>query len=525
MAGAGLMSSPTGPTGTLIPIECFIRNYWGKPLQLETPPKAALQTILVLGSTPQPQGWPFEAVAREVLSCRTAEEALQAVHAARPELVVVHETFPRNAALAFLQDIHRTASAPPVVVLAERPDVDEAILFVRHGAMDYVTANPTRATLERILRAARRPPEPEAHTKYFTPECPPGVPMVGRSKGMRKALKTITLVAESGCNPALVIGETGTGKELAARAIHAIRGGSNDNFVAVNCAALNANLLESELFGHVKGAFTGADGPKKGLFELAGTGSIFLDEVSEMPVELQAKLLRVLQERTFRRVGGTKTIPCRASILASSNRDLAAEVRAGRFRRDLYYRLAVFPIELPPLRDPRRRDDVPLLAEYFIKMCALPRKRPVRGLTEKARARLLAHDWPGNVRELRNVVERALIMETGHQIQPESLIIDGQNPSTDAESNGDHGQSALPVPENDFSLQTAERLFITRALRETGWQRTRAAALLGISRATLHAKLKRYKIRIPDESDAPASPTAASDVPSARSYRLSNMTV
>ncbi|MBL7139348.1 MAG: sigma-54-dependent Fis family transcriptional regulator [Planctomycetes bacterium] len=313
-------------------------------------PQATLQAVVALGSAPPSQACPFVAVARHVISSRTADEALLAVHAAHPELVVVRETFPREAALEFLQQLRTAAPGHPVVVLTDRPDVDEAIMFIRHGATDYVAATPVGDAMERVLRAARRSARPEGRPEYFAPECPADVPIVGRSEAMRQTLKTIALVAESGCNPALVVGETGTGKELAARAIHAIRGGSEDNFVAVNCAALNANLLESELFGHVKGAFTGADGPKKGLFELAGTGSILLDEVSEIPVELQAKLLRVLQDRTFRRVGGTETIPCRASILASSNRDLAAEVQAGRFRRDLYYRLAVFPVELPPLR-------------------------------------------------------------------------------------------------------------------------------------------------------------------------------
>jgi len=489
----------------------------------EALPKATLQAVVALGSAPRSPACPFETVAHEVISSRTADEALQAVRATRPELVVVRETFPREAALEFVRGIRLAAPGHPVVVLADRPDVDEAILFIRHGAMDYVAAKPTAEALDRVLRAARRSPLPAARPEYFAPECPAGVPMVGQSEGMRAALKTIALVAESGCNPALVVGETGTGKELAARAIHAVRGGSDDNFVAVNCAALNANLLESELFGHVKGAFTGADGPKKGLFELAGTGSIFLDEVSEIPVELQAKLLRVLQERTFRRVGGTETIPCRAGVIASSNRDLAAEAQAGRFRRDLYYRLAVFPLELPPLRSSGRRDDVPLLAEYFVEMCALPRKRRVQGLTEKARDRLRAHDWPGNVRELRNVIERALIMETANHIRPESLVIDGQGTPPTASENAADGKAALAVPENDFSLKTAERLFITRALRETGWQRTRAAALLGITRATLHSKLKRYKIRIPDGSEASGPSLAASENSSPRSSRLAKV--
>ena len=190
----------------------------------------------------------------------------------------------------------------------------------------------------------------------------------GKSEAMTGALKMIKIVAKSACNPVLVIGETGTGKELAAKAVHILRHGSSSKFVAVNCAALTANLLESELFGHVKGSFTSAESEKTGLFEVAENGSIFLDEISEMPLDLQAKLLRVIQEQTFRKVGGTKEIKCNATIIASSNRNLLREVEEGKFRKDLYYRLAVFPITLAPLRHPERKDDIALLAEYFLSL-------------------------------------------------------------------------------------------------------------------------------------------------------------
>ncbi|MBE3123725.1 MAG: sigma 54-interacting transcriptional regulator [Planctomycetes bacterium] len=318
--------------------------------------------------------------------------------------------------------------------------------------------------------------------------------IVGHSPGIRKALQTIRLVAASDLCPVLIIGETGTGKELAAQAVHVLRGGNPESFVAVNCAALTANLLESELFGHAKGAFTGADREKTGLFELAGDGTIFLDEISEMPMNLQAKLLRVVQEKKFRKVGGTKDITCRATIIASSNRQLAREAREGHFRPDLYYRLATFPIVLPPLGSEERRPDIPLLAEYFIETLGADRGTS-QTLSPEAAEFLMNHNWPGNVRELRNVIERALIIERGPEITPASLM-------TDLVERSDTPPDALAAAAGDFSLETAERLFITRALQETGWQRTRAAALLGITRATLHAKLKRYKITFPDASDA-----------------------
>jgi transcriptional regulator with PAS, ATPase and Fis domain len=240
----------------------------------------------------------------------------------------------------------------------------------------------------------------------------------------------------------------------------------------------------------VKGSFTGADRDKAGLFEQASDGTIFLDEISEMPLDLQAKLLRVLQERTFRRVGGTKDLHCNATIVASSNRDLAAEAKEGTFRKDLFYRLAVFPVKIPSLNSQRRRADIPLLAKYFVETSNITSRDDLMGLSETALDELTNHHWPGNVRELRNVVERAMIIEQTTEVTPASLIIHNED---DDELEDDRPRTS---PE-DFSLETAEREFIIRALKETGYQRTRAADLLGISRGTLQTKLKRYEIEVP----------------------------
>jgi transcriptional regulator with PAS, ATPase and Fis domain len=323
---------------------------------------------------------------------------------------------------------------------------------------------------------------------FFSEELASSVFMVGRSPAVVNALRMIRLVAGSQCNPILVVGETGTGKELAAKALHLLRH-PNDPLVAVNCAALTATLLESELFGHVKGAFTGADRDKTGLLELAGSGTLFLDEISEMPIDLQAKLLRVLQERTFRKVGGVKDIACSATIIASSNRNLKAEVQANRFRRDLYYRVNVSPIVLAPLRSPQRREDIRLLARYFLETSTICPEKPnkVTSLTRLALEALEKHDWPGNVRELRNVIDRAILLETTDKIGLNGIIIDATE-SAAASQNPAAGTCT------GFSLAKAERELISRALRETGWQKTRAAALLGITRATLYAKVKQYNI-------------------------------
>jgi transcriptional regulator with PAS, ATPase and Fis domain len=313
------------------------------------------------------------------------------------------------------------------------------------------------------------------------------VGFVGRSRSARECFKMIRLVAASRCNPILIVGETGTGKEVAARAFHALRHPAGP-FVDVNCAALTATLLESELFGHVRGAFTGADREKTGLLEAAGTGTIFLDEISEMPLELQAKLLRVLQERTFRKVGGVKDVTCQATIIATSNRDLREEVREKRFRQDLYYRLNVCPIRLASLRSPDRREDIPVLARYFLgtSMIRQDDKRAT-ALTQLALEALVRHDWPGNIRELRNVIDRALLLETTDKVGLNSIVIEAADEA--------RGPGMLGANLRDFSLEKAERELIARALQETDWQKTQAASLLGITRATLYAKVKQYNIQ------------------------------
>ncbi len=364
--------------------------------------------------------------------------------------------------------------------------------FIQFGAFDYLNARQDYVRLERIIKKiknkSKAPPKVNDTKTFFPDELAYSVSMVGSSRAILETLNMIKLVAASRCNPVLVVGETGTGKELAAKAVHSLRH-PNEQFVAVNCAALTANLLESELFGHVKGSFTGADREKTGLLELAGSGTLLLDEISEMPLDLQAKLLRVLQEKTFRKVGGVKNISCNATIIASSNRNLKKEVKANRFRRDLYFRLNICPITLAPLRSQMRRQDIRLLAEYFLKTSTIcPEKSgKITSLTELAIEALEKHDWPGNVRELRNVIERAILLETTEKIGLNGIIIE---PSEWSETSKNQTTGII----KDFSLAKAECELISRALQKTGWQKTRAAALLGITRATLYAKVKQYNI-------------------------------
>ena len=449
-------------------------------------------------------------IAHEVLPASSAAAALTKLEKFSPELVLVSEDGCPTETGCFVRDARSLSPQTPVVVVSEEPDVDRAVRLIRAGALDYIRGPLDRRSLQRLIEGLRMQTDSDdlGPQRFFCDPCPPGVKIVGRSPGMVQCLETIRLVSESRCSPVLILGETGVGKELVARAVHYWRYGDFDRFVAVNCAALTSSLLESELFGHEKGAFTGADREKTGLFEHANGGSIFLDEISEMPPELQAKLLRVLQEKTFRRVGGTTEIPCDATVIVSSNRPLFADAQKGKFRLDLYYRLAVFPITVPPLRHPSRRDDISLLAEYLLETLQVPACGETLRLGRQAERRLLQHDWPGNVRELRNVIQRAIILEESEEISVASLLFDASAPLPRCPD-----VAAGERPREDFSLEAAEREFILRALQETGWQRTQAAALLGITRATLHAKLKRYEIQPPGRG-ASGSDSATSPQPS-----------
>lgn len=426
-------------------------------------------------------------VSRHIFMADDLGEALDLAGSIDPDLVVFDDGVTPRHVEEFLERTDNTEHPVSVVVMGDTGASDKL------NAMRVYRCLEDSEQLKRIAREiSARTPRPQGETstsRYFLDPFAASIPVVGRSVAMCDELRMIKLVANSRCNPILIIGETGIGKEHAARAVHQVRH-SHEVFVAVNCAALTAGLLESELFGHVKGAFTGADHDKAGLFEVAGSGTIFLDEVSEMPLDLQAKLLRVLQERTYRRVGGVADLRCRATVVASSNRNLKEEVDAGRFRRDIYYRLSVCPIVLAPLRSSRRRDDILLLADYFLRHSDIcPAKQgKIRSLTRLASEALKRHDWPGNVRELRNVIDRAILLETTDKVGLSSIVID-------PEAKEHHGQAGMFANEtNDFSLSKAERELIARALNETGWQKTQAASLLGITRTTLYAKVKQYNI-------------------------------
>jgi len=446
----------------------------------------SLENILVVGkdSKAQQLARPFT---EQLFAADDTDDTWQMIESVQPHLILIGSGISHKKLCSIIGDSDSSQYIDQLISL---------------GAYDYLEGKGRHQQLAEVIEKINRKgsgADNNSNKRYFSEDCPTSVSIVGRSDSTIKALKMIRLVAQSSCNPVLIVGETGTGKELAARAVHILRHGADKKFVAINCAALTANLLESELFGHVKGSFTSADREKTGLLELAADGSIFLDEINIMPVELQAKLLRVLQEKTFRKVGGINEIDCKATIIASSNKNLAKEVKRGAFRSDLYYRLAICPIALAPLRSESRKEDILLLAEYFLKNSTVcPEKAgKIEGLTKLAAEALEKYHWPGNIRELRNVIERAMLLETTNKIGLSNLIM---NPEQFAQAADEPTSAGL----KDFSLERAEKELIAKALNEAGWQKTRAAAMLGITRATLYAKVKQYNIRRPLTRNAAA---------------------
>jgi DNA-binding NtrC family response regulator len=435
-------------------------------------------------------------IGEKVFSADDFPEALEILGRINCDLILLGGQFDPKGVEDFVVAAEKLSRDCVVVYANDEGGPHRAEHFAARPNFQFLTSQQEHHRLRDIVnQITRRVKHSAALTKgdegrFFADPLAAAVSMVGQSDAVQQALKMITIVAQSSCNPILIVGQMGTGKELAAKAIHHLRH-PNREFIAVNCASLSENLLESELFGHEKGAFTSADREKTGLLELAGEGSIFLDEISEMSPNLQAKLLRVIQEKTFRRVGGTKEMTCKATLMASSNRNLKKEVQANRFRGDLYHRLSIFPVLLSPLGSPQRRKDIPLLAEYFLKHSTIcPQKAGrITSITKLALEVLQGYDWPGNIRELRNVIERAILLETTDKIGMSSIVIDPEEPRQ------------IPLtPETasqeikDFSLLKAEQELIARVLQETNWQKTKAAELLGISRATLYAKVKQHNI-------------------------------
>ncbi|AKV03423.1 Response regulator of zinc sigma-54-dependent two-component system [Labilithrix luteola] len=376
----------------------------------------------------------------------------------------------------------------PVIVITAFGSLETAIATLRAGAYDFITKpfeiDQLVVAVERAL-SNRRLREEVKRLREEVERSKPGAEFVGDSPAMRKVHETLARVAETDATT-LITGESGTGKELVARDLHRRSKRADGPFIAINCAALPEALLESELFGHAKGAFTDAKAPKKGLFVEASNGTLFLDEIGEMPPGMQAKLLRALEERTVRQVGGTSEIPFDTRIIAATNRDIESLVASGRFREDLYYRVNVVHVALPPLR--ARANDVLALAQQFITRYAEPMGKRVAGFSPAVGERLLAYSWPGNVRELQNCIERAIALARFEELTVEDL------PPKVRDYKPSFVVVATEDPTDLVTMEEVEQRYIQRVMEAVGQNKTQAAKVLGFDRTTLYRKLERYRI-------------------------------
>ncbi len=416
----------------------------------------------------------------------TATRGLQGIELAKKNdfsLVILDLKMPDMDGIEVLTEIKKINPSLPVIMITAHGTIDTAIEAMKIGATDYITKPFKLDEIKLQIKKSLHLSNLENQVDFLRQELGKKYgKMVGQSDAMKEVAFLIQQVAKTGAT-VLITGESGTGKEVVAVEIHKASNRVDKPFVAVNCAALPEQLLESELFGHEKGAFTGATSKKKGRFEIADTGTIFLDEIGEMPISMQAKLLRVLQERCFERVGGTETIDVDVRVIATTNLDLANAISHGTFREDLYYRLNVMRISMPPLRS--RKEDIPLLVNHFLKKFDPSNSKKISSVAMKI---LTSYNWPGNIRELQNAIERALIVCQGAEIKPEHFPKDLLNSLEETTT------PVLNIAEGGFSLEEMEKHLIIKALEKHNYNQTKVAKYLGISRPTLLYRLKKYGI-------------------------------
>lgn len=427
-------------------------------------------------------GRALKTAGHEVREAASGEAALEAIAAELPDLAMLDQRMPGMNGLDTLKAIMRDHPELPVIMLTAHGNVEDAVTAMKAGAADYLTKPFDVEELKLAVDKALRLRSLERQVDYLKGQLDrvyDTAGIVGASDQMKKVLVTVSRVAASSAT-VMIYGESGTGKELIAKAIHENSTRAHAPFIQLSCAALPETLLESELFGYEKGAFTGATNARPGRFELADTGSLFLDEIGDISLAMQVKLLRVLETMTFERLGSGKSIKVDVRLIGATNRDLPALIQAGKFREDLYYRLNVIPLNIPPLRE--RRGDIRLLAAHFLRRYA-----PDKKMSPEAMKVLEAHHWPGNVRELMNTIERVAILGSGQVITPDDL-------PGEIGTGGGPAFGGFKLPAAGVNLESVEKQLIEQALKRTGGNRSQAAGLLGISRHTLLYRMDKYGI-------------------------------
>jgi two-component system response regulator AtoC len=428
-----------------------------------------------------------------LVSCATsASEGLEMNSSFQPDVIILDVRLPDKDGLEILGELQKRHKEKNIIIITAFHDMDTTIKAMKLGALEYIPKpidiEELEQAVERAFKLGRSTKEGDAISLDPSLTYEKGK-IIGKSKAMKEIFKSIGILSENKVT-VLIEGETGTGKELIARAIHYHSQNKDQPLLAINCSAIVGTLLESELFGHEKGAFTGAISTKRGKFELAEDGTIFLDEVSEIPIELQGKILRFLQEKEFERVGGERSIKSNARVIAATNRDPWKMVKDGSFREDLYYRLSVASIKVPPLRE--RRSDIPLLIEYLLKKINKELHRNIKGVEKKATAKIMAYDWLGNVRELENTLTRAAIATHGDVVLDESISLLVDKKEIKEKNKSD--LSEIP------SLQDIEKEHILRVLQHARWHLGKTCEFLCVSRPTLRQKMKEYGISSTSES-------------------------
>ncbi|HRT71743.1 MAG TPA: sigma-54 dependent transcriptional regulator [Syntrophales bacterium] len=419
-----------------------------------------------------------------VLTVGSGEEALKVIEEELPDLVLLDIWLPGIDGIETLKVIKRDYPQIQVVIMSGHGTIETAVKATKLGAFDFLEKPLSLEKVVLIINHALDLVRLEEENRLLRQKFPQDYELTGESRAIMDLKETISIVAPTNAW-ILIMGENGTGKELVARSIHKQSKRARKPFVEVNCAAIPEDLIESELFGHEKGAFTGATSAKKGKFDLANEGTLFLDEVADMSLKAQAKILRILQEKKFERVGGTKVIDTDVRVVAATNKDLEREMEAGRFRQDLYYRLHVIPLTVPPLRE--RKDDIPLLVRRFLKEFSLKEGVEDKEITEEALNRLMQHDWPGNVRELKNIIERLVIMTSDSVIRSEDIP-----PFIKPTVQDILEEEILSLDSFRAARVEFEKRFIARKLKETEGNISRTADLIGLERSNLHRKIKSY---------------------------------